>query len=297
MSRHPSPTLCESFRQHASWTARNLRASAQFGVAFNEETITESLLLKLSERHSSKEFRIRSWSKTDEGTGTKATAGLPTGADWDFFFADWTGAGVTVRIQAKRLYPTNRYESLEGTGQQIKDLRNNCGSALPIYIFYNDPSGKWPWPDWRCKPSCTPRFRGDSTWGCSFAPVPGIPKVKCPRPCQISTMRPWHCLVCPCPMQGLASGNLPQRVVGAIRSAYDRLSATDDDRFSGARDLSFETTQSWPDWARRLREDSVVPEGVDARGSGIGDGLNQYLRETDLKGIALIEQLPPEEEG
>lgn len=295
MSGVPTPNLRESFRRLASWTAARLGASTRLGVPFNEETVTESLLLKLAKQHRPPHFRIRAFSKNDEGKGTKDTGGVPTGADWDFFFADWTGAGVAVRVQAKRLFPSGKYENLDGSGKQLQDLRRNCGAALPIYVFYNDTSQNWLWSSWPCDPSCGLSFRGASVWGCSFAPVIGIPKVRQPKPAQIAAMRPWHCLVCPRPRRGVASSGLPQRVVGAIRSAYERLPDDSDDRFSSASGLLFETTTTWPVWARALQGESAVPEQA-SYSSGTFETLDRYLIETGLKGVALIEQLLPDVE-
>ena len=290
------PSLCESFRDLARWTANKLNAAASLGVSFNEETVTESLLLKLAQSQNSQKFKIRSWSKFDEGVGTAATGGLPTGADWDFFFADWTGVGITVRIQAKRLYPNGRYESLDGGGQQIRDLRNNCGYALPIYVFYNDPQSHWPTGSWSCQPNCTPRFWGLSAWGCSFAPVSGIPPMKKPRPSDIQSMEPWHCLVCPCPIKAATSATLPHRVAGALKIAYGLLSDSDDTRFLDAPDLTFEPNQIWPHWARRLQESAeTFPQ--DASTESSGRLLDGYLTEHGLKGVALVQQLLPDEEG
>lgn len=290
MIRYPPQSLCHSFRRLSTWTAGKLRDAARLGVAFSEETITESLLLKLAQRHPPPHFKITSWSKADEGTGTAATGGRPTGADWDFCFADWTGSNVTVRVQAKRQYPSGKYEGLDGTGKQIKDLRANCGSALPVFVFYNNPWLNWPFPAWYCPGTCDPRFRGDTAWGCSFAPVPAIPPKKMPDPSDIPAMRPWHCLVCAC---GGAGGSLPQRVLGSLRAAYGSLGAKVDDRFAAAPELVFELETALPSWARLLVEERGAPDGEDGRDS-IGDALDSYLSETGLRGVAFIQQLTPE---
>lgn len=295
MSSGPTPSLSGSFRHLAGWTAARLGASTRLGVSFNEETITESLLLKLAEQHRPPHFLIKAFSKIEEGTGTQKTGGMPTGADWDFFFADWTGAGVAVRVQAKRLFPSGKYESLDGSDKQLQDLRRNCGTALPIYVFYNDTSRNWPWSSWLGDPSCAPRFRGASVWGCSFAPVTGIPKVKQPKPVQIAALQPWHCLVCPWSSRGATSASLPRRVVSAIRSAYNSVPVTDDDRFSAASGLLFETTTTWPAWARALKGERAVP-GRMSFSIGSGYTPDQYLSKTGLKGVALIEQLLPDGE-
>ena len=294
MTAPATPTLRQSFRDLARWTSGKIQSSSKHRLAFNEETITESLLLNLAERHRSKNFKIRSWSKGDEGYGTKKTGGKPTGADWDFYFADTTGAGVTLRVQAKRQYRSGRYEGLDGTGQQIKDLVNNCGTALPIYVFYNDTARNWPFQAWHCDPISNPRFRGLSAWGCSFAPASSIPAKNKPKPIEIVGMQPWHCLVCPGPSIGPPSATLPHRVVSAIRAAYRLEDDASDDRFRGAPAPRFEVTAEVPRWAQLLMFDEARPENPDVP-DRIAAELNSYLAELGLNGVALIQQLSPTE--
>ena len=285
---HPPQSLCHSFRQLSTWTAGKLRDATCHGVAFGEETITESLLLKLAQRHPPPHFKIRSWSKAAEGTGT-ARSGPPTGADWDFCFANSTGSNVTIRVQATRQYPSGRYEGLDGTGNQIRHLRTNCGSALPVFVFYNHP---WlSFRSWNCRGTCSPRFRGASVWGCSFAPVPAIPPKSKPCPSKIPAMQPWHCLVCAC---GGTSESLPLRVLRSVKAAYESLEAKLDDRFAGAPELVFELAKSMPRWAQFLMEEGDITEGEDGQDS-IRGALDSYLTETGLRGVILIRQLSPDE--
>lgn len=269
--------LCWSFRELAQWTMDKIDRSLRYGVSFNEETITESLLLKLAERHFHQGLLIRAWSKPEEGTGTKATYGLPTGADWDLWIRDWTGAGIHLRVQAKKQFKSGRYESLDGTGQQIKDLRNNCGAAVPIYILYN--GRKFIPLTSPCSANCSPQFRAQTVWGCTVAPVTSVPAINQPDPSQLGPVHPWHCLVCPC--QASAGGvSLPGRIASVLRSFYMVAGdAGDDERFRGASALSFELSHNAPPWVAMLEK---LPEAEDQ--------LKSYLADSKLLGVALIAQ-------
>lgn len=88
-------------------------------------------------------------------------------------------------------------------------------------------------------------------------------------------MRPWHCMVCPC---GSAEGDLPQRVLDSVRTAYGALGSKDDDRFAGAPELVFELETTLPSWAQLLVEQRGIPDGEDVLDS-IGDALDGYLTE------------------
>jgi hypothetical protein len=254
--------------------------SWNYGISFNEETITESLLLKLAERHFHDGLLIRAWTKPEEGTGTKATFGLPTGADWDFWIEDWTGAGLHLRIQAKRQFRQGNYRNLDGTGQQIKDLRANCGAAIPVYLLYNGP--KFLPPTSPCSSNCSPLFWSPTVWGCAVAPVTAIPAINQPYPSDIGTMYPWHCLVCPCQF-GARSPSLPARIASVLQSLHAGASRADDERFQGAPELSFHLLSNPPPWVEMLKK---LPEA--------DDQIELYLKEHNLSGVAFIAQTSPE---
>lgn len=277
MIRRPDERLCWSFRDLARWTMKKVGSSWGHGISFGEETITESLLLQLAEWYAPHELRIKTWTKPEEGTGTRATGGLPTGADWDFWIADGTGQGIHLRSQAKRQFSSGHYESLDGAGQQIQDLRNNCSTAIPLYVFYNGP-----WHGWSkapCSRYCGPRFSARNVWGCAIAPVSGIPTIVRPHPDQISSMRPWHCLVCPCPL-GTGSGSLPQRIASVLRALYEE--AGGGDRLRDASPLSFELSITPPPWVPLLQ--GAIQDS---------SAIEQYLDKNGLRGVALVRQIAP----
>lgn len=281
--------LCESFRKLSSWTSLKLRTSLKLGLAFNEETITESILLKLAERHAPQHLAIKSWTKPEEGKGTKATAGKPIGADWDFWFSDHAGKGFYLRVQAKRQFKSGRYESLDGTGQQIVDLWNNRGRAVPIYVFYNDTDGP------HFAKSTTKfnanRFQRMSMWGCSFAPLTAIPRKPEPTPDDISEMRPWHCLVCSCEAGQRAAGTLPETIRTAVQAVYHATMDQGDNRLAGIENLAFEITSEQPEWVELLEDETFDRPPDDLR---FEERLGALLDERKLQGVTLIKELQPE---
>lgn len=277
------PTLCQTFRNLAYWTWRKLESANRSNVSFGEETITESLLLKLSEWNPRKHIRIRAYTKAEEGTGTKATGGLPTGADWSFWIANQNGTGIELRIQAKRQFESGKYQSLDGAGQQLRDLWNNKGAAIPLYVFYNGPFqinfGGSPWTNFQCQKTCSPSFRGESAWGCSFAPVSGVFGKTSPYPSQISGIQPWHCLVCECPITGPTNASLPHAVAAAFQAAYRKVG--DEKATPGQIDVPiFKPHDRPPEWVSLMTEnfqDSTA--------------WREFWQRTDLKGVALIQQI------
>lgn len=276
-------TLCQTFRNLAYWTWRKLWSANRSNVSFGEEKITESLLLKLSEWSPGKHIRIRAYTKAEEGTGTKATGGLPTGADWSFWIANKNGTGIELRIQAKRQFGSGMYESLDGAGQQLQDLWNNRGSAIPLYVFYNGPfpfrpSGS-PWANFQCQKTCSPSFRGESAWGCSFAPVSGVLGKTSPYPSQISGMQAWHCLVCKCSIAGPANASLPHAVAAAFQAAYSKVG--NESVNLGPNDGPiFEPHDRPPEWVSLMNEELLD-----------STAWREFWQQTDLKGVALIQQI------
>jgi hypothetical protein len=269
--------FCQTFQELANWVMDRMDHALSRNLAFSEETITETLLLELDARLSHEGLRVKSWTKKEEGTGTIATGGLPTGADYDVWFRDAWGNGNGVRIQAKRMFPSGLYNSLDGGGQQIKDLRNNCGYMIPIYLFYNRRNGRF---DQRKTCLGPAEIR---VWGCAFAPVDGIPASKQPSPLKIAGMRPWHELVSTCRSvsghrEERAIFSLTHTVASSLSEVYNKIESRPD-RFRDAPKLDFEPRREEPDWVRFLELSRDRPGEI-----------NEYLAGTDLKGVALIEQ-------
>lgn len=283
------PSLCRTFRHLEWWAWNKIDSANKCGVSFGEETITESLLLKLAEWHPN-QLSIRAYTKIEEGVGTAATGGLATGADWSFWVVDQQGKGIELRIQAKRQFISGRYQNLEGFGQQIVDLWNNCNGAIPLFVFYNGPfntnSAGNIWSNFSCGSKCAPGFQGQDCWGCSFAGVFDIPPKSKPYPIEISNMRPWHCLVCECQCSQGGFISLPQKLCSIANSIYGAGVPRLDSSFRAVNEV-FEPHNSAPEWASWLDRDESKEQAVDSPWS-------RFWNETDLKGVAVIKQLPIE---
>lgn len=205
-------SLCTSFQEAARWTWNQLGRSTRLKAPFNEETITETILLELKDNHP-RDIAVVSFSKIQE---------RKIGADWEFWFLDRSGArGVGWRVQAKRLYqPHQRYDALKpadtSPSSQIQTLIQMAGrqGLAPIYCFYNFvPNPHDIKRTWRCG-SFVPDHE---LFGCSIARADNVRAVAAndfASVCQISL--PWHCTVC---CTALGSGDdLPDRVAGVTQS-------------------------------------------------------------------------------
>ncbi len=291
------PDLCETFKELAAWTSNKLSKADRLKMAFNEETITESLLLKLAERHAWRDLSIRAYTKQEEGIGTSKTGGKgkATGADWSFWFGNTKRLGVEVRIQAKRMFTkSGKYESLDGTGPQIQTLFKNAGASIPLYVFYNPPvSDRKQWIShierhWFACALGWPLWGNLSDWGCSYSPVTAIPKIDQPKPSDINWMMPWHCLACGCCLKHGNSASLPERIASVLEGAYKQAgNPQDDERFKNFPQISFELKKT-PEWVTLLENDSARDRDEEDVGNS---KLNSFLIDHGLDGVASIVEI------
>lgn len=268
--------LRSAFIALAHWVWRSMGDAHRLKVAFNEETVTESILLSLARDFSHRGLSITSFNKHQEGKSSREY-GEPTGADWEFWFTDLTGRWLGVRVQAKRLYlGSGRYEALHGNGSQIATLVNNCGPAIPIYVLYNGPSTHSHFP---VRPSIEHRncrycgwpYRLEQLWGCAIAMPEAIPQISMPRPSEVCPMLPWHVIWCQNFGYDIADRDIPttfalglglQRLYNQTR----RLGPSEPNRFDARRSIAFEPTTRPPFWVLQLDEGQIpegLPEGVD----------------------------------
>ena len=186
----------------ASDTWRRLGQADLLGARLGEETFTDLLVLDMLPHRSMNAFCIHHPTKPQESM---------IGADLLICIRYPGGSGRRLALQAKKLYPTGRYDTLEhkdtsGTRQIDKlDRFARSWGAVPAYLLYNhiDPLPLYT-PYWYC---C--RDPDPEQLGCTLVPTWRIrqairarggrtfPSIHAHEP-----NRPWRCVFdCDKPMQ------------------------------------------------------------------------------------------------
>lgn len=206
------------------------------GLALSEETITETCLYNIAKAHQHDRIAIYPATKPQEARH---------GADWEWWFT-YGNHGIGYRVQAKRLFPSGRYNSLFKPGDQFAQLTKLVASAhaaamIPLYCFYNfEHPGFHGW-----RNRCRHRYRGPSYLGCTIAfpqDVQAIASDEMPR--LGSAMFPWHSLVCVSP-----GGNL----LDSVAANTSEMAAQRRVRLPAAPDIAAQSTEL-PWHVRRLTE-------------------------------------------
>jgi hypothetical protein len=283
------PNLCRSFAEEACRVWEDMSDAHSLGVARQEETTTEELLLSLARKHKGKGLDIESFTRSDETSN---------GADWAFWVTGSHGLGIELRIQAKRLYPkSGRYESLfhqspsqkktarlsgGDTPNQCETLIANHGRAIPIYVFYNSDALEIDFTKTVILAICSfASVSRPEVWGISVASAYAIKTAdwgKRNRPKELPMM-PWHLLVCSCFWPDRPSDpSLPALIGNALRHLFQRGGAD----YSEA--INFDPHDYRPEWVGLLRE-----------GREDNEQLLNFMRETNLKGVAEISERPIDE--
>jgi hypothetical protein len=92
------PNLCATFRKEAGVVWNRMRTAAALGLSLSEETLTECALYNIAIAHQG----------TEPGEAKH-------GADWEWWLVRGN-KGLGLRVQAKRLFPDGRYNSLTKPG-------------------------------------------------------------------------------------------------------------------------------------------------------------------------------------
>jgi hypothetical protein len=184
--------LCETFRSQSGRVWNRMAKAPTVGMSLSEETLTETALYEIALAHQGAgEIEITIATKTAEARH---------GADWEW----WLVKGnicLSFRVQAKRLFPNRRYQSLlKASPNQYVQLDKLIAVSqqerhIPLYCFFNFPSNLSYSDNWRGH--CRHSYRGPSFWGCSLASPEDVKAVRSDsfnhlRP----VMYPWHKLVC-----------------------------------------------------------------------------------------------------
>lgn len=181
-------TLRDYLRRRAAWVWNEQGHAFNQGLALQEETLTEMLLLRMARDHGKHGLNVTMFNKTEEGIN---------GADWEWIVrTPWCDLGL--RIQAKRLYHSSKgsdYGGLDPNSGQTAKLIANAGTSIPIYVFFNHNHGT------NSKLLTgggeTP-YRGRSYWGCSIASAFKVQTKKSNKLKDLKAhTKPWHRLFTP----------------------------------------------------------------------------------------------------
>ena len=229
------------------------------GLTLQEETLTETLLLKMAKDLSPLGLEILMFNKGQEGEN---------GADWEWFF-DGPECSVGFRIQAKVLKRSEgspgKYAQLGKPAGQTQKLIDEAKKHKlnPIYIFYNH---QWVQDHQLFGPSVQPDWFGRSCWGCSVATAEFIKS------------------------NTDAKGNLDKNLATVIKGSrpwhrFFRLGktcGTENAMKHMPGDQEFISETRIPEWAVMLREFRSVDEEVRR------ERLDGLLAERNLQGVALV---------
>lgn len=234
---------CLMFQYLACRTMHNMsEAKNSFGLPYNEETSTETILLDLA-RHCSPRITVRAYTKKKE---------FKNGADFELYINRLgKKKGMRLRIQAKRLYwddkGRHKYNKLTGPNSPQWGKLAACAPCIvPLYLFYNHDGFSYGAPFSTFPPAL---------WGCSIAPITAIPPKNLRTPSNIKPMRPWHVLVCD--EGGTSNPDLPTLVKNKVNSLYQ----------SGENTIKLKNTNfgfcDEPDWVQATRLDDENSIEVD----------------------------------
>lgn len=179
-------SLRDYLRQRAAWVWNEQGHAFDTGLALQEETLTEMLLLRMARDHGKHGLTVTMFNKAEEAKN---------GADWEWIVKTG-GCELGLRVQAKRLYHKAKavdYGGLGPTSKQAAKLISRAGTSIPIYVFFNHDHGQ---NSSLLTGGTESPYRGRSYWGCSVA---SAKKVMTAKSNKLSTlkpiMKPWHRLI------------------------------------------------------------------------------------------------------
>lgn len=183
-----SVPLRDYLRQRAAWVWNQQGHAFDHGLALQEETLTEMLLLRIAQDQTRHGLTVTMFSKAEEAKN---------GADWEWVVRTST-CSLWLRVQAKRLYHRSRkvdYGGLDPKSGQTAKLIRQAGGRAPVYVFFNHDHGLNS--DLLASGGHSP-YRGRSFWGCSVAGAKEVQAAKSNKLSDLKKcMRPWHRLITP----------------------------------------------------------------------------------------------------
>ena len=176
----------------AERTWSTLGLAKQLRARFGEETLTDLLVLDMLPHQRTRGFWLHPTTKRDEGW---------CGADLLVAVRHQTGLWSQLALQAKKLYPDDRYRMLNGGQKCVSQLRKlerfaRQYHALPLYLLYNHSNTAERSEHWHCRQPFAER-----QLGCTLVPSWHIWRMlrRPPSPRDfdsansVNQSRPWRC--------------------------------------------------------------------------------------------------------
>ncbi len=190
VTTHAAKEWRRVFRREAGRIWLHQARANRNGLVLNEETITETALVQISDSIDRRYLRVHAYNKREE---------VKTGADWEWIVIG-DRRSIVFRVQAKRLYPNGAYRSLDPRGAQTRTLiaQAKRWKAHPAFVFYNDKASVGASGPIRTIAGCQcDGFKGPSYWGAAIAHASHVYAVGQKQFAPLrSLMIPWHCMMC-----------------------------------------------------------------------------------------------------
>ena len=228
------------------WRRRG--AAKRCGLSFNEETVTETLLLDLA-LHFPGSVKIVPFTKAEEAQ---------TGADWAWAFVGSDGHSCQgMLVQAKRLDNLDQaYQSLNHHGGASNPTLSQMDRLIetakryglpPIYAFYNHLDDTSRIPAGICGTLDLIQSTLPESWGVAIAPATAVHKARSKNTfdCHRHHSRPLHCLLC-------SGGIAQQHSLGSAGAAAATLSEMFEE--------TSEEEKLWPGFATTFEPTTELPE-------------------------------------
>lgn len=267
----------------AERTWSTLRLAKQLRARFGEETLTDLLVLDMLPHRHAKGFWLLPTTKPAEAL---------CGADLFVAVRHRTGRWSRFALQAKKLYPNDRYPMLNGgprCASQLRKLERFARQlhALPLYLLYNHSNTVQPSEHWHC-----PRDFDMGQLGCTLVPSWHIRQMICRPPPRnfdqahkVSQSRPWRCAF-DCPD---AETTLKQMAFRAGHRSPDTL-------FEGHRQYkwSFEPMEdAWPEWLFQIPATQLTTKDVDQIRSDLDESYRSVAEDAPRESIGSDDRLYP----
>ena len=237
------------------WRRRG--AAKRFGLNFNEETATETVLLEIADQFPGN-VTIIPFTRHREAR---------IGADWAWAFVGPDGRACQgMLVQAKRLddrdqeyqellYKGGRKSAKTSSTQMDRLIDSAARVGLPpVYAFYNHLSDPTRVPTGRCRSLGMMRQRLPESWGVAIASAFAVRAAGSDKTYNTHRQhsRPLHCLLC----SGGTGRHGPYGSAGAAASALSDLfgGAGDDTGPGPDADLLFDPTREWPELLQYAEE-------------------------------------------